>query len=350
VVASPQIAVMARQLLTGNATIPMNILARNYDGSGASVVQLFAPSPRLASYGLGPLASPYYAGRPSLVVVGYGTILSALAVTGLVAAWRRPAARLLGLLWLACSLLALGSLPWLLDRGYAPLGQVWHGVVMSRLMPYTWFVRIPGLANFREADRLAILGLVPAALLAGAGAVWLRGRCKPVLVVALALGLLEAGWSGNPAGHLVIHSMPTALPALDGPIAADHSHSIVVDVPFGIRGGLPVIGAAFAPETQVLATADGHPLADAWISRIPHDTLADVARQPFYAALLNAQGSRQTSSPALLHAAWENARALGVGWVVVWRSSPAIARVLHITGFHFAYRADGASVYHVNRR
>jgi hypothetical protein len=350
VIASPQIAVMARQMLTGDATIPLNILARNYDGSGASVVQLFAPSPRLASYGLNPLAAPYYAGRPSLVVVGYGAVLSALAVVGLIAAWRRPAARLLGLLWLACSLLALGSLPWLLDRGYAPLGQVWHGVVMSRLMPYTWFVRIPGLANFREADRLVILGLVPAALLAGAGAVWLRSRARPVLVAALALGLLEAGWSGNPAGHQVIHSMPTALPALDGPIAADHSGSIVVDVPFGIRGGLPVIGAAFAPETQVLATADGHPLADAWISRIPHDTLADVAQQPFYAALLNAQGSRQTSSAALLHAAWQNARALGVGWVVVWHTSPAIDRVLHITGFHFAYRADGAAVYRVNPR
>ena len=43
----------------------------------------------------------------------------------------------------------------------------------------------------------------------------------------------------------------------------------MVDVPFGIRGGMPVIGDGFSPETMVLATADGHPLADALISRIP---------------------------------------------------------------------------------
>ena len=56
------------------------------------------------------------------------------------------------------------------------------------LMPYTWFVRIPGLSSFREADRLAILGLVPAALLAGAAVNWLRYHAKPLLVVVLALG------------------------------------------------------------------------------------------------------------------------------------------------------------------
>jgi hypothetical protein len=345
VAASPQIAAMAQQSLTGNATIPPGILARDYDGSGSSVAQLFGPSPRLASYGLNRLAAPYYAGRPSLVIVGYGSVLTALALTGLIAAWRRPAARLLGLLWLAGSLLALGSMPWLLNRGYTPLAQLWHGVVVSRLMPYTWFVRLPGLANFREADRFAELGLLAAALLGGAGAGWLRRRARPLLVVALALGLLEAGWPGNPPGHLPIGSMPTALPAVDGPIAADHSHSIVVDVPFGIRGGLPVTGAAFTPETQVLATADGHPLADAWISRIPHDTNADIRQLPFYAALMNAQGSHQTSSPALLRAARFNARAMHIGWVIVWRSNRAVTRLLRITGFRLAYRAGHASVY-----
>jgi hypothetical protein len=36
--------------------------------------------------------------------------------------------------------------------------------------------------------------------------------------------------------------MPTSMPALTRPIAADHSGSVVVDVPFGIHGGLPVVG------------------------------------------------------------------------------------------------------------
>ncbi|MGP7999302.1 MAG: hypothetical protein ACLPKI_18605 [Streptosporangiaceae bacterium] len=56
--------------------------------------------------------------------------------------------------------------------------------------------------------------------------------------------------------------MPTALPRLDRPIAAQHTRSIVVDVPFGIRGGLPVIGGSFPAESLVLATADQHPQAD----------------------------------------------------------------------------------------
>ena len=45
---------------------------------------------------------------------------------------------------------------------------------VSAFLPFTWFVRFPGLSAFREADRMAILGLVPAALLAGAAVNWMR--------------------------------------------------------------------------------------------------------------------------------------------------------------------------------
>ena len=137
------------------------------------------------------------------------------------------------------------------------------------IMPFTWFTRIPGLATFREANRLTELALVPMVLLAGSAVEWLRRHAGAGVISALVLALLETGWSGNPG----IGSMPTALPRLDGPIAAQHTGSIVVDVPFGIRGGLPVIGDGFAPESMVLATADGHPLANALISRIPACTL-----------------------------------------------------------------------------
>ena len=57
---------------------------------------------------------------------------------------------------------------------FLPFGRIWNGVQVSPIMPYTWFVRIPGLSAFREADRFAILGLVPAALLAGAAVDWMR--------------------------------------------------------------------------------------------------------------------------------------------------------------------------------
>src|SRR5262249_42688979 len=76
------------------------------------------------------------------------------------------------------------------------------------------------------------------------------------LIPVLVLAALEAGWAGN----LAVGTMPTARPALDRPIAADHSGSIVVDVPFGVRGGGPLArgGGAFDPEAQVLPTPDGH--------------------------------------------------------------------------------------------
>src|SRR5262249_38189177 len=91
---------------------------------------------------------------------------------GRAAPGRRRSAWLLAALWAGCALLALGTSLWIGRHQYLPLALSWNGVRVSGLMPYTWFVRIPGLASFREADRLAILGLLPAALLAGAAGHW----------------------------------------------------------------------------------------------------------------------------------------------------------------------------------
>jgi hypothetical protein len=352
-VASPQIIAMIWQAAGGGASTPPYVMYHDYSGSGAGLVQMFAPSPRLAAYGMANLAALYYHGRGGWVVIGYGLVVSVAALVGLVATWRRPGTRQVGLLWLGCSLLALGPVPWIFSRAYHPLALQWHGVAMSTLMPFTWFVRVPGLGNFREAARFTELGLVAAALLAGAAVNWLSARARPVLVVLLTLGLLEAGWSGNPTTRMwPIGVMPTALPALDAPIAADHSHAIVVDVPFGIRGGLPVTGRPFPPESMVLATADGHPLADGYASRIPSTTLAGIAQRPFYAALLNLQTGLHPNTSAQLRAARRSARLMHVGWVLVWVHSPAIRRFLPRlwrflprTGFRFDYRADGVSVY-----
>jgi hypothetical protein len=352
VVASPQIIAMIWQAAGGGARTPPDILAHDYVGSGVGLVQMFAPSPRLAGYGMGSLAALYYHGRAGWVVIGYGLMVSLAALAGLVIAWRRQSARLLGLLWCGCSVLALGPVPWIVNRTYYPLAFVRDGVRMSALMPFTWFVRIPGLANFREAARFTELGLVAAALLAGAAAGWLGAHARPLLVVLLALGILEAGWSGNDTTRMwPIGVMPTALPALDAPIAADHSHAIVVDVPFGIRGGLPVAGRPFPPESMVLATADGHPLADAYVSRIPPATLAGIVHRPFYAALMRAQ-TGQRPTPAEMRAARRAARLMHIGWVLVWPASavirpflPDIRQFLPRSGFRLAYRADGVWVY-----
>jgi hypothetical protein len=351
--ASPQIIAMMWQTASGGAWTPPYVMFHDYSGSGAGLIQMFAPSPRLAAYGLSSLAALYYQGRAGWVVIGYGLIVSLAALVGLVTAWHRPGTRQLGLLWLGCSVLALGPVPWILDRAYHPVTLKWDGVRMSALMPFTWFVRLPGLANFREAARFTELGLVAAALLAGAAVNWLGAHARPVLVVLLALGVMEAGWSGNLTTRMwPIGVMPTALPGLDAPIAADHSHSIVVDVPFGIRGGLPVAGSPFPPESMVLAAADGHPLADGYASRIPSTTLAGIANRPFYAALLRLQAGLRPNTPAQLGAARRSARLMHVGWVLVWMHSaatrpflPELRGFLPATGFRLAYRADGVSVY-----
>jgi hypothetical protein len=341
-VASPQIVVMLQQatadrIPAGTATQ----LAQNYVASGAGLQQLFAPSPRVAEYGLTAVSRYYYQGPYSMAVVTFGAVLTALALLGTVVCWRRRPTRTLALLWAGCAALSLGSELWIGRHGYVPFGTMLHGVRVSLVMPFTWFVRIPGLSDFREADRFTELGLVPAALLAGAAVEWLRAHAKVALFPVLTMAVLEAGWPGNPG----LGTMPTALPRLDGPIAAQPSQSIVVDVPFGIRGGLPVIGGSFPAESLVLATADHHPLGDAFVSRIPASTLAGVEHNPFYAALLNAQGGHHRTTAAQFTAAAASARRMNVGWVLVWRQTKPVLRVLRLTGFRFAYQANGVRVY-----
>ncbi|MGH3126144.1 MAG: hypothetical protein ACRDND_34640, partial [Streptosporangiaceae bacterium] len=297
--------------------------------------------PRLADYGLTEVASYYHHGPYSIVIAAFGVVLTALALFGIVVSWSRRHARSLALLWLACALLSLGSVVWVGSHYVVPLATMVHGVRLSMIMPFTWFTRIPGLSTFREANRFTELALVPMVLLAGSAVEWLRAHTGAGVIPVLVLALLETGWSGNPG----IGSMPTALPALDRPIAAQHTNSIVVDLPFGIRGGLPVIGDGFSPETMVLPTADGHPLADALISRIPSSTLKGIEGSPFYAALLHAQGGRIQTTAAEFTQARASARRMNIGWVLVWRQQPAVLRVLRASGFRLAYEADGVLVY-----
>src|SRR5262249_17639911 len=251
--------------------------------------------------GLGLLKPISYRGPILDGVLTFGLVLSVLAVLGLVVSWRRRSAWKLALLWLGSAALALGPVLKVGTHTYLPLAQTWHGVQLSGVMPFTWFVQIPGMAGFREAGRLTMLGVLPAALLAGAAVDWLRRRAALLLVPVLALAALEAGWAGN----LAVGTMPTALPPLDRPVAADHSGPIVgavpVGVPGGARGGVRLAGegGAFDPEAQVLATADGHPRAVGYLSRLPESTLMAVRRNPFYAGLLSAQGQPRRLTEAV---------------------------------------------------
>ena len=355
VVASAQIIAMVQQALAGDASVSQGALAADYRDSGASLRQVFSPSPRVAFFGLKSVAAVYNHSSPGLTFTAYGWVLTALALLGLAVCWRRRSARLLALFWLGSTITALGTGVVISNQRYVPLAQVWHGIQVSMVMPYTWMVRIPLLSSFREADRFTELGLVAPALLAGAAVNWLRYHATLVLVVVFALAILEAGSVGARPTPPV--TMPTALPALDRPIAADHSGSIVVDVPFSVRSAVPLPdeGEGFNPEAEVQATADGHPLSIAYISRLSESILAAVRRHPFYADLLNAQQEPGTlytdllagrkGNSARLKLARLDARRINIGWAIVWTPTPVILDYLKAVGIQFDYRADGALVY-----
>lgn len=330
IVALPQLLAIREAVTRGGTPVPPD--AHVYRG-GVTFPYVVEPSPRLADLRLHIPHSPDY--------VTYGLVLTVLAMAGLVIAWRRRAARLLALGWLGATVLAMGASVHIGNHEYLPFPQRWHGVVLSTLMPYTWLVRAPGLASFRVPARVAEIGLMPAAVLAGFAVTWLRQHARFALVGVLALALVEAGLS-TPTG---LKTMPTALPALDRPIAADHSNSIVVDVPYGLRGGDNLRGQPFSPEAQVLSTADGHPRAIANLSRIPPATALGIHNQPFYADLMAVQNGHYYFTPRHWRDAAMNARRMRVGWVLVWEPNFHVAKFLRRTGFRFAYRADGVSVY-----
>jgi hypothetical protein len=351
VVASPQLIAM---IVAGGKGGPKAPPASNYIQDAAEFPSLFSPSPRLSHYGLTWLASGYAAHNDVEMTATFGVVLTLLAVLGLIASRRRPAAWKLAVLWLGCAALALGPTLYVGTHQYVPLSQTWRGLHVSPLMPYTWLIRLPGLAAFREADRWALLGLVGAALLAGAAVDWLRQRTWPALIMVALLGALEAGWPG-PA---ILTTVPTSMPALDGRIAADHSASLVLDIPYVVRGPERFGGAPAADYPLVLATEDGHPRALSYTAGVPSRTIDGIRRHKFYADLV-AAGQGETIPPAGLAAARQDLRTLHIGWALVWTSrwagptKPAAARryyadierYLAATGFSLDYAADGVLVY-----
>jgi hypothetical protein len=375
-VASPQIIAMVQEIRVGGLSIPAGLLAVSYKQYGIGLPGMFTPTPRVANFGLGGLASPFLHGRDNENMPMFGSVVTALALLGLVAARRRGSAWKLAGLWLGCAILALGTSLWIGMHQYLPLASVWNGVRVSDVMPYTWFVRIPGLSSFREADRLAILGLMPAALLAGAAAEWARYHARPLLLVILALGVLEAGYSGNYPGIPRVGTMPLSY-ALDRPIKADRSSSIVLDVPFGLRGGIPVAGVPFFPQALVMATQDGHRRSIAYTSRVPRNTIHRLMAHPFYSylvtvehqvprvcpwALPQVKGKSSCPEPAgvvpwaylkitaaqLTRARLDAAR-MHVGWAVVWKRNNSVTDFilpyLRATGFRFDCLQHNTLVY-----
>jgi hypothetical protein len=345
VVASPQLVAMIVQYSQGGVTVSPLEQARWDASFGTPLSALFAPSPRLADFGLTGLASLFSYQAPREGAPTYGVVLTALALLGLVVGWRRRGTRLLALAWLGAALLALGPVLTIGRRTFVPLPLHWHGVQVSALMPYTWFVRVPALDAFREADRLALLGLLPAALLAGGAVEWLWRHSRPLLVIALALAVLEAGYSG----YSKIGTVPTAIPRLDGPIAADHSGSIVVDIRYGLRGGVALYGREISPDALVLATADGHPRAVSATSWVSARSVAAIRAHVFYGCLVNTEWGKPCD-PAQVRLARRDALRMRVGWAIVWKRTAFVYAYLRQVGFRYDYGVNGVNVYRLNSR
>jgi hypothetical protein len=362
-VASPQLFAMIRQVAEGGAAVGAQQLTETYREYGVGLPALFAPSPRLGhfhvgSYPLLRLAAAYRYDEPSEGVPTFGVVLAGLAVTGLMLTWRRRRSWWLALLWAAGAALALGPTLQIGAHTYIPLADRWHGVTVSLLMPYTWLVRVPGLSALREADRLALVGLLGAAILAGTAVHWLTQHAKPVVtaavvVVIVAAGTFEAGWSAGSAT-----TMATTMPRVDATIAADPSHSIVVDVPFGLRGGVGLTGFKMQPQSLILATDDGHPRAISYSSWVPQPTRAGILNDPFYKCLYGAQnGQRHACDAAQVARALDSLRhgSRKIGWVIVWHSRkraarPSVIDYLRAAGFYIDYKVNtpdaGISVWH----
>jgi hypothetical protein len=389
VVASPELIGMLQQVNAGGAEPPAGQLASYYAQFGASLPTLFAPSPRLGTFGLGHLASAYSYNNAQQLLEGlptFGVVLSGLAIIGLVIGWRKRTTWAFLAVWVISAALALGTSlsigrNCVISQGkfhepgriygqfchqYLPLMShihptkvvlstsppviVWKPVVVSNLMPYTWLVHIPGLSGLREADRFALVGLIGAAMLAGLTVQWLSRRkvTMPLIAVVIALGALEAGWSGNsPASDGYHGTMRTTMPALDLPLTRDHSRSIVVDVPYGLRGGVAVTGAEIAPNAMLIATHDHHPRAisyTAWVSKAAID---GIGTHPFFRNLYIAEHSK-TPTPAQDRRAAADLAHMNVGWVVEWRNLwtkyHPIERYGHVDkyllalGFHVTHR------------
>jgi hypothetical protein len=360
VLASPQLIAMIGQARAGGAEASAHTLAVTSTKYGVSIGDLAAPTQRVADYGLRGLAaaSSKHSQRTGEGMPMFGAVLTAVGLLGLAAARRRRSAWQLALLWALSAWLALGASLWIGRVQHLPLQQWWHGVWVSPVMPYTWVMRTPVLSAFREADRLAILGLLPAALLAGAAVDWLRRRrwraaAWPAIAVLAGLAVLEAGYSSGQHAGL----MPAARPVLNRLLSADHSGSIVVDVPFGLRGGIQEYGKPLPPAALATATADGHPRAISYTSWVPANTISAITRHPFYTQLVKAESGiplaparnargRQVSA-AQLAAARADARRLGIGWALVWtrHRNPPVDRYLTATGFRLVRRIGGVIVF-----
>ncbi len=81
--ASPQIIAMIAEIGVGGLSIGWHSLAVSYKQYGIGLPGMFSPSPRVADFGLRPLAGPFLHGRDNEGLPMFGTVLTVLTLLGL---------------------------------------------------------------------------------------------------------------------------------------------------------------------------------------------------------------------------------------------------------------------------
>jgi hypothetical protein len=196
--------------------------------------------------------------------------------------------------------------------------------------------------------------MLPLALLAGFGLSGLAARRRTattlVLVAGLGLALLELG---NPMRF----TGPMHFDRLYGPVKADKTQSIVVDLPLtwgsGLLGsGRPLDTAAYLRESMPMlrATQHGHPVAYGFDARIGVGQLRELSSHRFYTDLLRLQGHSVYAVPVPRRPdprkGAADARRLDVRWVTVWPgTSRRVIPYLRRTGFSRVTSERGAILF-----
>jgi len=330
-------------------SIPQSTLVASSVTYSADVVDFVLPSPAsryLASITYSLQGGWDLAGHAVDGPVGPGLLCLLLAIVGVAVAWRRSRTWWL-LAWIAISwVLAIGPVLRFAGHTFSPVPIDMYGFSLSTLLPFTWFMDLPVLGSLRVPQRFALLGLLPAVLLAATGAEWMFGRLRPLfrgLLLAATVGLVLIE-----GAVLLPANLAATNDAITAPIRADHSNSVVVDVPLSWQSGVSVIGPLYGAAPAMLrATQHEHPIAAGYISRVNQGRIAQLAAQPLYSQLLRVQGQAHLGSVSAreVQQARSNARHLGVRWAVVWpeAGAAAIPYLLRV-GFRRVVSSDGSTL------
>ena len=210
----PQLVAIIHANAEGSPPVTLN--ASSYL-QGIKIPDMFLPSPRITTFGL--------TFTHSKNASTFGALATFLALVGLVLAWRqRRNTKLLLLLWFGAAVLAIGG-DLITGAGiFLPLRHYSNGIITSLILPYSWFVKIPGLSGFREPSRIAETRPDP-----GRVAGRLHGELDPLQrplaarCAVLALAVLEAGLTTPPHART---TMPVSYPGSGQP---DRRRSLGLD-------------------------------------------------------------------------------------------------------------------------